>query len=505
MKTILRRNSRRAVTQGCALLAATLLPAICDAGLALDINGSTSSVTVNGGDALNLAWAATSDITSLARQWDGSTGTALPGLVGGETIHAPNPTESTAYLYTISGYDAAFNYVQASVQVNVNSNPNANITPVTWTPSLGFQIVSPLSFYVVPDALIGSPYSATISATGNGPVTFSAVGLPDGLSIVGNTIVGTPTTNALLDGGNFTLIATDADGFSYPTLARMLTPVLAPRVLPAVTAPVVFDGGAPTLDNAYDNDIGFNQERAMSGFMLKADSTVTSVRVWGTYLRRFKAANDSFTIKFYDRGASPLDWTWPSFPAAGALISTFMPSSVTRTATGRASFGVPNSEFMYDLGFSGITLKSNTLYYVSVVNNTQEEWGWESAAVQNYPSWGAWSQDGGATFPGGSAELAFQLREGPIAPPTPTPTNTVPATYKLDIKKNGKGTVTFTPNGSGSSATAFTPGTVVTLTATPDATDKTSVWKGWTGDVTSANRTISVTMSKNVTVQANFR
>lgn len=481
-----------------ALFAAVLIPMAGQAEMALGANGSVGPVTVNGGEAITLTWAATSDITMLTRGWDNRGGTLLPGLSGSETIHARNPVVPTPYTYTINGYDAALHPVQASVVVNVVPNPNPpEITPIVWTPTLGFYQHFTLSFYILPDAEIGTPYSAILSASGVEPITYSAAGLPDGLTIVGNTIVGTPTTNAWMKGGNFTIIATDADGFSSATLARMMTPVLYPRVLTPVASPVVFDGGAPELGSAYVNDSSFGIERAASGFMLKTNTTVTGIRVWGTYLARFKAGTDRFTIKFYDHGPSPIGPTWATYPAAGTLIASFTPTSVARSRTGRASYTVPDSEYVYDLGFAGINLQSNSLYYVCVENNTQgEQWAWAASTIQNFPSWGAYSQDG-VSFPGGSFELAFQLREGQVvqAPPTPV-------TYKLDIKRNGKGTVTVTPTGSGSSGASFAPGTVVTLTATPAAG---SIWRGWTGDATGTDRTVSITVTRDMSVTANFR
>ncbi len=69
--------------------------------------------------------------------------------------------------------------------------------------------------------------------------------------------------------------------------------------------------------------------------------------------------------------------------------------------------------------------------------------------------------------------------------------------YKLSISKTGKGTVTQTPAG-----TTFAPGTVVTLTATPDAG---SPWVGWSGGVVSKSQTIKVTMNSNLSLTANFK
>ncbi|KAB2663474.1 MAG: hypothetical protein DVB31_10750 [Verrucomicrobia bacterium] len=71
------------------------------------------------------------------------------------------------------------------------------------------------------------------------------------------------------------------------------------------------------------------------------------------------------------------------------------------------------------------------------------------------------------------------------------------STYKLSVSKTGKGTVTTNPAG-----TSFAPGTVVTLTATPDAG---SPWIGWSGSVVSKAQTISVTMNGNLSLTANFK
>lgn len=470
----------------------------------LTVNGSTS-ITVNAGDDLTFAWSASSDVQILQRGWGEASGTSLP-LLGTETVRASNPSVTTTYTYTILAYNGVLPTPSASVQVTVVPGVvTPPYSPIVWQPVLPNYQLQTLSFYVLPDAVIGVPYFTTFGAIGKEPMTYGEVDLPDGLSIVGNTISGIPAPSALLQGGNFTLTATDADGYTSATLARMMTPVLEPRNLPAVTAPVVFDGGVANLDGAYVNDAGFNLERAASGFMLKAPANVTTVRVWGVYLGGFDSSPDDFTVSFYNRGPSPFGDTWASFPSAGSLLATFKPLSVVRAKTGRAAFGSPDSEFVYDIGFSGIALQANTLYYVCVFNNTSgRSWGWLTSTIQNYPSWGAWSQNGGVSFPGGSFELAFQLVEGPIAPVTP-PSPTSPATYKLDLRRNGKGTVTFTPTGSSSSGTVFAAGTVVTVTATPDPKDKSSVWKGWTGDVVSSSRTITVTMSRNVTLSANFR
>ncbi len=80
--------------------------------------------------------------------------------------------------------------------------------------------------------------------------------------------------------------------------------------------------------------------------------------------------------------------------------------------------------------------------------------------------------------------------------------------YTLSIGRSGKGTVTSSPAGincgssSGSCSAKFGQGTAVTLTATPDPG---SVWTGWTGGCVSSVLTCTVTITKDTSVQANFR
>jgi hypothetical protein len=52
------------------------------------------------------------------------------------------------------------------------------------------------------------------------------------------------------------------------------------------------------------------------------------------------------------------------------------------------------------------------------------------------------------------------------------------------------------------SASSYAPGTVVTLTATPVAGQP---WVGWSGAVTGTTNPITVTITKDTSVTANFR
>ena len=71
------------------------------------------------------------------------------------------------------------------------------------------------------------------------------------------------------------------------------------------------------------------------------------------------------------------------------------------------------------------------------------------------------------------------------------------STFKLTTSKNGKGTLTVTPL-----AASYAPGTVVTITETPDPG---SLWIGWSGACSGTATTCTVTMNSNLSVTANFK
>lgn len=96
------------------------------------------------------------------------------------------------------------------------------------------------------------------------------------------------------------------------------------------------------------------------------------------------------------------------------------------------------------------------------------------------------------------APVATTVPPTTVAPtPAPAPAPGTVTTFKLTVKTNGKGSVAVSRTG-----TTFVAGQVVTLTATPAIG---SGWFGWTGDVTSTARTITITMTKDMVVTANFK
>ena len=72
------------------------------------------------------------------------------------------------------------------------------------------------------------------------------------------------------------------------------------------------------------------------------------------------------------------------------------------------------------------------------------------------------------------------------------------SSYTLTISKTGTGSGTVSSNPAG---TSFSAGTVVTLTASPDAN---SIFGGWSGACSGTSTTCQVTMNSNVNVTATF-
>ncbi|MGC4053783.1 MAG: hypothetical protein QM757_31735 [Paludibaculum sp.] len=86
-------------------------------------------------------------------------------------------------------------------------------------------------------------------------------------------------------------------------------------------------------------------------------------------------------------------------------------------------------------------------------------------------------------------------------------TATFKSSFALSVSRSGKGVVTSAPagidcGGRGSCSGAFPQDSLVTLTAVPDAG---AVWTGWGGACSGTALTCTVSMTKDTSVQANFR
>ena len=93
---------------------------------------------------------------------------------------------------TISGTP---DFVGLNNQISIQAKDLSNGTTTSITTSFNVYGVGINFSPVFPDATVGQSYSYQLTSTGGyGPITYSVTPLPDGLTLVGDMITGTPTT-----------------------------------------------------------------------------------------------------------------------------------------------------------------------------------------------------------------------------------------------------------------------------------------------------------------------
>jgi hypothetical protein len=198
------------------------------------------SHAVNTQDALNGSTTppATVVITSSATLPDGVRGntyTATLGTFGGfGTLHfASNPLAPAPGLTldpltgAITGTPTQSGTFTFTVTVTDSTAPTANTFVRVFTLVIAEPLV--ITTTALPDGVVGIAYSATVTSTGGtAPITWSATGLPPGLSINAGTgaITGTPTT-ANISGAIVVVSATDSSA-NPQTASRQFTLRVAP-------------------------------------------------------------------------------------------------------------------------------------------------------------------------------------------------------------------------------------------------------------------------------------
>ena len=194
------------------------------------VNGSLWSATSTGG-----SWSAAVN--------DGGVVIGGPGVAAtpsGTVFILAEGTDQTAWVWTsTSGWSelggAIVGGVGATAVVAAPSPPPPS--PVALTTSS------------LPAGTVGSSYTATLAATGGtAPYTFSATGLPAGLSVSGATVVGTPKAS-----GTTSVVVSVSDSSTPPqtasaTLSLAVSPAPPPQPSGAPTsAPVTWcETGLPT-------------------------------------------------------------------------------------------------------------------------------------------------------------------------------------------------------------------------------------------------------------------
>lgn len=188
----------------------TVLPA---GGVAPITNPVSMTVSANSSSnllTLSLSGGAPTTLTA----GPASNGTAV--VSGMRITYTPNP-----------GYSGSDSFTYTATNSSGTSTP-ATVSVTVLPPTL---LVSPIS---LPNATAGSAYTFGLSASaGTAPYTFSTSGsLPNGLTLTGSTLSGTPTQSGAF---TFTVTATDANGAtgsrSYNINVAAPTIVIAPTIL----------------------------------------------------------------------------------------------------------------------------------------------------------------------------------------------------------------------------------------------------------------------------------
>ena len=195
-------------------LSLTIVPAALSITTASLPDGTVGAV-------YNFSLAATGGVTPY--QWSAT------GLPGGLSLNS-----STGQ---ISGTPAAAGASSVTITVTDSSSP----TPQSASKTLSLTIApAPLSITTtaMPNGVAGVAYSFSMNASGGvTPYTWSATGLPDGLSINGATgqVVGTPTTSGT---SSVTVTVTDSGSPSHQTASKTLSlTILAPLAITTTSLP----------------------------------------------------------------------------------------------------------------------------------------------------------------------------------------------------------------------------------------------------------------------------
>jgi hypothetical protein len=190
--------------------------------------------------------------------------------------------------------------------------------------------------------------------------------------------------------------------------------MLAMAIVPAV-ADVIYSNGDPDLAYLTLSDFDFPHQLADDFVLAPGGTVLTEIHWWGAYRMQDTPLSDSFTIRIFedDSGA----------PAVNALHE-FTGLSGNRVDSG-FDLGISDVDvYAYSAAITATPLSANTTYWISIVNDTQndtdDDWAWAVSvfnagnAQARFADATDWEfYDSGGDVPEG-AEYAFYL-SGPAA------------------------------------------------------------------------------------------
>jgi hypothetical protein len=188
------------------------------------------------------------------------TTTSLPGgTVGTQYSVSLTATGTEPITWTYSGtLPAGLTFTNGTIEgtpttvgtstITVKASNVAGDVTKTLTISITAAVIVPtITTTSLPGGTAGTAYSATLTATGTAPITWSATGLPAGLSINSSTgvISGTPSTAGTYN--NVVITASNAAGGDSETFTISITTA---AVVPTITTTTLPDGKVGTAYSA---------------------------------------------------------------------------------------------------------------------------------------------------------------------------------------------------------------------------------------------------------------
>lgn len=348
----------------CTIIAGTLPAGLTLTGCTVSgtpTTAGTSTLTVKVTDSSNPTQTTTGPVTlvvspaaltlTISSLPNGTVGvpyTATIGVSGGTSPYACSVTAGTLPAgltltgCTVSGTPTTAGTANLTVHVTDSSSPQQSTSgPVSLTIN-----PAPLSLTLsnLPDATVGTPYTATIGVTGGtSPYSCSIVSgsLPSGLSLTGCVVSGTPTVAGTV---NLIVKATDS---SSPT--ETVTGPVSLTVKPASVTLVITSPPNATVGVPYNGTIGVSGGTApysctiISG-TLPAGLTASGCVVSGTPTT---AGSSTITVKATDASSPVASTTGPvtiTVVSSGTLTLSSPPDAtvgVAYTGTIGVSGGTP--------------------------------------------------------------------------------------------------------------------------------------------------------------------
>lgn len=222
----------------------------------------------------------------------------------------------------------------------------------------------------VSDAAVNSVYNFTIRVVGSGALTWSASGLPSGLTINSSTgqITGTPTTTGTY---NFVVTVTDSTGATASQNFTMTVNAEGSAVAPVIISKTLQEGA---VGYAYYDEISatgtqpinwdfYNNTILPEGLSLISSQSIAvisgSPRVSGTYTFELSATNSvssdhkEFTIRITDSLEAPVITTNALNPG---IVNSNYTATLSATGSSPITWSISNGSLP-----TGINLIGNTL------------------------------------------------------------------------------------------------------------------------------------------------